>query len=414
MDRPAGGDFNVKDPLSTFKSLGPAWVISAVACGPATLASVTLSGSTFGYAFLWVVVLSAVFGATAQYIAAKTSVVFEKGVISLVRQRFGRFMALVLTLDALAATWLAAVVLMKALVGVTSYLTGFSTAWWGLLYAGLFTFLLIRGGYPLFETVCKLLVVGVVLCFATTLFVVPVDWAHAFRGLLPSLAGGAKGAVMMAGVMGGAVHITIIAMHTYTVREKNWKLKDLPFIRLDVLSSMLVAFGLYSVILFLVSAATLHARGIHAKGALDVAKSLKPLLGPYASVAFFAGLWGATVSTILPTFQAGAYFIADFFEFPAVSSDSRFKGAILAGVLLSLIGPFFKGGFFPLLIVMLALGLCGTPLILILLLLLLNTSRQEEGHARVHNGWITALGTVTTGISLFLAIRFILSLKEKF
>ncbi|RTZ90132.1 MAG: iron transporter, partial [Deltaproteobacteria bacterium] len=340
-----------------------------------------------------------------------TAVVFEKGIITLVREQFGKTLGTILTLDALAATWLAAVVLMKALVGITSYLTGLHTPWWGMAYAILFSFLLIRGGYPLFEVVCKLLVVGIVLCFVATLLVVPVDWPHAFTGLLPRLSGGAKGAVMMAGIMGGAVHITIIAMHSYTVQERNWKAKDLPVVRLDVISSMLVAFGLYSVVIFLVSAATLHTHGIHARGALDVAKSLKPFLGPYASIAFFAGLWGATISTIMPTFQAGAYFIADYLQFPMKTRDTRFRIAILAGILLSLIGPFLKGAFFPLLIVMLALGLCGTPLILVLLLVLLNSHRFKTMNLK--SRWLTLLGTVTTGISLFLAVRFLLSLMEK-
>ena len=400
------------NPVKTFRNLGPAWVISAVACGPATLASVSLSGSSFGYAFLWVVILSAVFGATAQYLAAKAGVLFEKGIISLVTERFGKTMGLLLTLDALAATWLAAVVLMKALVGVTGYLTGFSTPWWGVLYAIVFTALLVRGGYPLFETVCKLLVIGVVLCFIATLFVVPIDWVNALKGLVPSLAGGGKGAIMMAGIMGGAVHITIISMHTYTVRERGWGKSDLPIVRFDVISSMLVAFGIYSVVIFLVAAATLHAHGIHARGALGVAKSLKPILGSYASLAFFAGLFGATISTIMPTYQAGAYFIGDYFHFPLTPKDTRFKIAILAGILLSLAGPFLKGAFFPLLIIMLALGLCGTPFALILLLLLLN--RSPDLRQDMKNGWLTLLGTLTTVISLFLAIRFVISLLGRF
>jgi len=398
-------------PLKTFRNLGPAWVISAVACGPATLASVSLSGSSFGYAFLWVVILSAVFGATAQYLAAKTGVIFEKGIITLVTERYGKAMGAVLTLDALAATWLAAIVLMKALVGVTSYLTGISTPWWGVAYAILFFFLLIRGGYSLFETICKLLVISVVLCFVAVLFVVPVDWVSTVKGLIPSLPGGGKGAIMMAGIMGGAVHITIIAMHSYTVQERNWKTIDLPVVRFDVVSSMLVAFGLYSVVIFLVSAATLHAYGIHARDALGVAKSLKPILGPYASVAFFTGLWGATVSTIMPTFQAGAYFIGDFLNFPLKPQEHRFKAAILIGVLLSIIGPFLKGAFFPLLVIMLALGLCGTPFILVLLLLLLNTRRISQ--LGLKNRWLTMLGAITTAISMLLAVRFVISLMGK-
>jgi manganese transport protein len=394
-----------------FRDLGPAWVISAVACGPATLASVSLSGSSFGYAFMWVVILSAVFGATAQYLAAKTGVIFEKGIISLVTERFGKIMGTLLTVDALAATWLAAVVLMKALVSVTSYLTSISSPWWGVVYAVVFSLLLIRGGYAIFETLCKFLVIGVVICFGLTLLVVPIHWTGVIGGLVPSLSGGSRGAVMMAGIMGGAVHITIIAMHSYTVQERSWKIPNLSMVRFDVISSMLVAFGVYSVVIFLVSAATLHTHGIHVKGALGVAKSLKPILGPYASVAFFTGLWGAAISTIMPTFQAGAYFIGDFFGFPLKPSDTRFKAAILIGILLSLIGPFLKGAFFPLLIIMLALGLCGTPFILILLLILLNT--RHISLPGLKNKWLTWLGTVTTGISMFLAIRFLVSLIGK-
>jgi len=399
------------NPVKTFRNFGPAWVISAVACGPATLASVSLSGSTFGYTFLWVVLLSAIFGATAQYLAAKAGVVFEEGIISLTTKRLGQTMGLLLTLDALAATWLAAVVLMKALVGITGYLTGISTPWWGMIYAGLFLLLLIRGGYPLFETLCKLLVIGVVLCFMATLLVVPIDWNAVWKGLVPSLHGGPQGAMMMAGIMGGAVHITIISMHTYTVRERGWRRSDLPIVRFDVLSSMLVAFGIYSIVIFLVAAATLHHAGIHVKGALGVAKSLKPILGSYASIFFFAGLLGATISTILPTFQAGAYFIGDYFHFPLKANDYRFRLAILGGILLSLIGPFLKGAFFPLLIIMLALGLCGTPFVLILLLILLSPRHVPAPELRSKG--LAALGIITTALSLFLAIRFILSLLGK-
>lgn len=61
------------------RQMGPPWIISAVACGPATLASVCIAGASYGFDLLRVVILSAVFGTTAQYLAAKIGITGGKG-----------------------------------------------------------------------------------------------------------------------------------------------------------------------------------------------------------------------------------------------------------------------------------------------------------------------------------------------
>ncbi len=72
--------------------------------------------------------------------------------------------------------------------------------------------------------------------------------------------------------------------------------------------------------------------------------------------------------------MAGAYFIADKMGWELDVRDKGFALAVFAGCLVSMLGPFLKGSFFLLLPLMLALGLCGTPLILAILLYLLNRS----------------------------------------
>nr|WP_321464427.1 divalent metal cation transporter [uncultured Desulfobulbus sp.] len=76
--------------ISYIKEMGPAWIISAVACGPATLASVAIAGATYGYSLLWVVLLSAIFGTTAQYLAARAGILEGKGVIAATEQHLGK------------------------------------------------------------------------------------------------------------------------------------------------------------------------------------------------------------------------------------------------------------------------------------------------------------------------------------
>ena len=385
---------------------GPAWVISAVAAGPATMASVAIAGGTFGYSFLWVVVLSALLAFINQYMSAKIGLIAGQGIIKIVEERWGRVWALILMVDALLATWLAAAALMKALVGVSGLITGIETSLWAFFWAGLLYSLLGKGGYRLLEKVSKTLVFLVVTCFIITAVKIHPDLGKMAAGLVPSLQGNVQEALMMAAIMGGAVHITIIAMHSYTVNERGWTPKEMPLAAMDTFMSMFVAFGLYSVSIFLTGAAWLHPQHAVIKNAIDLAKTLTPVLGPYAGTVFLIGLWGAVLSTLTPTFLAGGYFLADTFGWGKSIDDPRFKKAVLAGCLVSLAGPLLPGGWLIMLMIMLAMGLCGTPLIIAMNLLLLNKKSWAGEHA---NGIaVNILGVASLILTTFLAARWVL------
>ncbi|WP_051309964.1 NRAMP family divalent metal transporter [Desulfogranum japonicum] len=391
--------------VAYLKEMGPAWIISAVACGPATLASVSIAGATYGYSMLWVVILSAVFGTTAQYLAARVGILEGKGIITATEQHLGKVWAWILTIDALLATWLAAMVLMSALSGITSLITGIDTPFWGVAYGILIGLFLVRKGYRTFETLCKMLVIFVVICFIATLFMADISMPGMASGLLPNLPGGIDAALMMAAIMGGAVHITIIGMHTYNTNARNWKPSDLALARFDTISSMGLAFGIYSVAIFLVAASVLHPNGITIRKATDAALALQPLLGDNAMRIFMAGLWGATLSTLSPTFMAGAYFISDKMGWELNVRNKGFATAVFMGCLVSMLGPFLKGSFFLLLPLMLALGLTGTPLIIAIILYLLNRSDCKDRNTMLLN----SMGGLTFLVTTFLALRFLLT-----
>ncbi len=388
--------------------MGPAWIISAVACGPATLASVSTAGARYSYHLLWVVVLSALFGTTAQYLAAKIGVVSAAGIIRTTEKHLGKTWAWVLTVDALVATWLAAMVLMNALAGITSVLTGIDSPYWGVLFGIVIGVLLVAGGYRWFESLCKLLVACVVVCFVVVLCMSSLDFAGIAQGLIPRFPAGLDSALLAAAIMGGAVHVTIIGMHTYNVNARRWQLSDLGLARFDTLISMGVAFGFYSVAIFLVSAAVLHPNRVDVKSATDAALALAPLLGNSAMTVFLVGLFTAAFSTIAPTFLAGAFFLADKMNWGLSVRDRRFSAVILFGCALSMLGPFIKTSFYLLLPLMLALGLIGTPVILAIILYLLNaTELKQRAPTTV---FITILGILTFLVTSFLAIRFVITM----
>ncbi|MBW2087050.1 MAG: divalent metal cation transporter, partial [Deltaproteobacteria bacterium] len=343
----------------------------------------------------------------SQFMAAKLGLVTGKGIISLVDERLGEFWGWVLMIDALLATWLASTILMKAFVDVTALITGLSSPWWSLFYAA-FVFLIVGvGGYKILEWVCKALVSVVVICFVITVIVVSPDLSKVMKGLIPTIPGGMDSALMMAGIMGGAVHITIIAMHTYNVNSKGWGTGQMRLAWMDTFFSMFIAFGLYSVAIFLAAASALHPEGIKVRTALDLAKALKPFLGPYANVVFLAGLWGAVLSTITPTFLAAGYFLSDKLGWELNVRDVRFRAVVLFGCLLSLIGPMLKGSFIHLLVIMLALGLCGTPIIILIILILLN--KKDVVQENKNSLLLNVLGFLALLVTSLLASRFVLS-----
>jgi manganese transport protein len=390
-----------------FHAMGPAWVISAVACGPATLASVATAGARYGCSMLWVVALSAVFGVTAQYLAAKIGIVSGNGIIRTTEVHLGRIWAWILTLDALIATWLAAMVLMNALAGITGLLTGIQTPLWGVFFGALIGSLINWRGYRRFETLCKLLVGFVVCCFVVVLGISAPNPGQILSGLTPRLPGGVDSALLAAAIMGGAVHITIIGMHTYNTNARNWGLKDLGLARFDTLLSMGAAFGIYSLAIFLVAATVLHPNQITVASATDVAMALEPLLGRHAMHIFLAGLLAAAFSTIAPTFLAGAFFLADRLHWPLTVKDKRFVGIVWVGCTISMLGPLAKGGFFLLLPLMLALGLVGTPVIIAIIIYLLNHPKVNKETA--NSRFLNLMAVLTLLVTTFLAIRFVVS-----
>lgn len=388
------------------QKMGPAWIVGALACGPGTLASVSKAGASFGYSLIWVVFLSAVFGATAQYFSAKLGITTRRGVIKLIEDEMGPVWAWILLLDAVAATGLGALAIMKALAGMTESITGVSDKTWAAAYGLFLPFLLVTGGYRNFERFCKTLVIFVVACFVVNLCIIRPSLVSILKGFIPSLPGGRGSALVAAGIMGGAVHINIIALHTYTVNSRGWTSSDIGLARFDTILSMFVAFGIYSMAIFLSAAAVLHPHGIEVKSPADVAFSLKELLGREAEWIFLAGLWGAAFSTMGPIILSIGYFVADKFGWRREASDRRFAVLLFVVGAFSILGPFIKGLFMHFLVVMLALGLTGTLLVLFLLLYLLN--RKDICGALCNSLFGNILGVIMIIVSSILVVQFVL------
>lgn len=359
-----------------FSKLGPTWLAGAIAAGPATMATVITAGAAFGYGMLWVVVVAAILGATAQYLSMRLGLLTEQGIVATVEEHLGEFWAWILVIDTVLASGLAQIVIMKTVADVSAAATGIDPRIWGVTWALILALGLAGGGYSIAELGAKAIVSAVVIAFVVSVLIVPINGAEAISGLVPTVPTDPSAALIAAGVLGGAVHVTLITMQTYTMRARGWTREDYDLGLFDVGTSMLLAFGVFSVATFLVAASVLHTPDIAAAelDALTAAEALGPLAGDYAAALFLIGLWGAAISTLGANTVVPPYLLADKLDWDQDVTDSRFRAAVLAVALLGAAGAFLEGAFFPLLSLMLAFGLVGTPFALVIVLYLLNDS----------------------------------------
>jgi len=354
---------------SRLSQMGPTWLAGAIAVGPATIGALVTAGAGFGYTLLWVVVLSAVMGTTAQYLAMRLGLLTESGIVAAVTENLGSSWAWLLVVDAVIAAGLAQLVIMKTLAGVSAEVTGLSPVVWAVAWSGVLAVGLAGGGYRYAELGAKVLVTLVVVLFVASLFVVPIDAGAAVQGLAPSIPAGVEGALLAAGILGGAVHIALVTMQSYTMRARGWTADDSALARFDVAASMLVAFGIASLAIFLVAASVLSDPSL---GVVGAANALGPLVGSNAKWLFLLGLWGAAVTTLGGNTVVPPYLIADKMGWEQDTTDSRYQATVAAFALVSALGVFIPGAVFGLLVQALAIGFVGTPFVLALVLYLLN------------------------------------------
>ena len=382
---------------------GPTWLAGAIAAGPATMATLLTAGATYGYTLLWVVVLSAVLGATAQYLSARLALPADRGIVGLVEAHLGERWAWLLVADVVLAAGLAQLVIVRTVADVTSVVTGLDSRVAGVGWAVVLAVGLAGRGYELAEVGAKLIVSTVVVAFVASLFVVPVDPGAAASGLVPTVPAGVSGALLAAGILGGAVHVTLVTMQTYTVRARGWTAADLPLARLDVGASMLVAFGGYSLAIFLVTAAVLGGQADLSP--VSAAAALGPVAGPWAERLFLAGLLGAAVSTLGGNTVVPPYLVAEKLGWGTDVSDPRYRGLLAGTALLSGLGVFVGGALFPLLALVLAFGLVGTPFALALVLVLL----ADEDAPGTLTAPTAVGGVVTLVVAVATAGQFVAS-----
>jgi len=381
-----------------------------------------MAGIRFGYALLWALLFATIGTIVLQEMAARLGVVGGIGLGAAIRRRVGapwmRVGAALLVASAIVVGNAAYETgnLLGAALGI-EVIGGSSVRVWALVTAVLALGLLWTGRYRVIERALVGAVVAMSLAFLVTAGWVARDPIAIITALMsPQIPEG--GAIVALGLVGTTIVPYNLFLHADAARERfgtpatldpeaaatNSALRDA---RIDLVVAIGLG-GLVSMAVVVAAAVGVASGGGEAPtSAVELARGLTPLLGPWATVVFAIGLFAAGLTSAITAPLAAAYAMAGAMGWPPDLRDSRLRATLT--LVIATGATFAVAGVRPLPAILFAQAANGLllPLVALFLLLVMN-DRQLLG--RNTNGWLAnALGALVVLLTAVLGTRALLS-----
>lgn len=290
--------------------LGPAYLVSVGYMDPGNWATDLAGGAQFGYALIWVLLMSNLMAILLQTLAARLGVVTGHDLAQACRAEYSPAVNAVLWVlaeIAITATDLAeilgTIIALKLLFGLPLL--------WGCLITAFDTFVLLylqRWGMRQVEAVILVLVATIGACFLVQIFMAQPDTAGVVSGLRPSLPAGSL--YVAIGILGATVMPHNLYLHSALVQtrrigsDRKSKAIASRYYLLDSTIALNLAFFVNAAILVL-SAAVFHRHGMEVASIEEAHRLLPSFLGQGAPILFGIALLCAGQSSTLTGTLAG-------------------------------------------------------------------------------------------------------------
>jgi len=333
--------------ISWLKNSGPGTLVAAAFIGPGTVTLCTLAGVTFGLHLLWVMGLSVVATIVLQEMAARVGIVSQKGLSEVIRMEIKNplinKLMLFLILSAIvignaayeAGNISGGILGLEAIIGEISITVGSYSFHTLSLFVGVLVWILLYvGTYRVLEKVFVLLVLVMSGSFLITAFLSRPNGIAILKGmLLPSFPEGSLLTIL--GLIGTTVVPYNLFLHASLVKEKWHSEKALGTARKDTFISIALG-GLVSVAIIICAAST----GLNSiANASDLARSIAPLYGDWATYLLGIGLFAAGVTSAITAPLATAFVVRGCLGWDAGLQSKRFRAVwmvtLLSGTVFS-------------------------------------------------------------------------------
>ncbi len=305
---------------------GPGYLVAVGYMDPGNWATDLLGGAKYGYALLFVVLLSSLFAMVLQYLSAKLGIVTGRDLAQICRDHFGKKVSFFLWLMAevmIIACDLAEVIgsaiglnlLFKIPLGLGVIITA----------ADVFILLLLQNkGFRYLEALVITLIFTIMVAFSLELFFSQPAIGALLHGFIPTsqLFTNREMLYIAVGILGATVMPHNLYLHSAVVQTRAYeeteagKKEALKFAAIDSTIALSFAFYINAAIL-IVSAATFYARGLNDVAEISQAyQLLSPLLGASAaSVLFAIALLASGQNSTITGTLAGQIIMEGFINF---------------------------------------------------------------------------------------------------
>ncbi|PYQ61645.1 MAG: iron transporter [Acidobacteria bacterium] len=310
-----------------FAALGPGVITGAADDDPSGIATYSIAGAQFGTAFLWTALLTWPLMAVVQMTCARIGMVTGKGLARVLRDRFPRWLLILVALSLLAANSLNVAADLAGMADAAGMLTGISSHYYVSLFAVLIVTATIALPYRRIATVLKWLALALCAYVITALLLRP-EWGKVLHDTLtPSLPRTKDGWSTLVALLGTTISPYLFFWQTAEEVEEEKALGRTTLARREgatreeILDRKLdVSFGAFSSILvmffvMLTTALTLHIHGLtHIQTSAEAASALRPFAGDFAAALYTIGIFGVGFLAIPTLAGSSAYAIADTFH----------------------------------------------------------------------------------------------------
>lgn len=396
-----------------FSFFGPAYLVSVGYMDPGNWATDIEGGARFGYALIWVLLMSNLMAVLLQTLSARLGIVTGRDLAQSCRDNYPKPIAIslwILCEIAIAACDLAE--LLGTAIGL--HLLFDIPVLYGVIITAFDTFLLLaiqNLGMRKFEAFVLSLVVVIGVCFVFELLLSKPELAQIATGFAPSLPAGAL--FVAIGIIGATVMPHNLYLHSALVQTREIEKSDAGKKEacksnlIDTSVALNAAFFVNSAILIL-AASVFYKAGIVVNELDQAHHLLSPMLGTsLAGVAFAVALLAAGQSSTLTGTLAGQIVMEGFVNFkmrPFLRRLlTRMLALIPAVIVLSSVG---EGGTYALLLLSQVILSLQLPFAIIPLIHF--TSNKELMGSFVNKTWVKYLAWCSAVVIITLNINLVI------
>ena len=316
-------------------AMGPGLLAALAGNDAGGIATYSSAGATYGYGTLWILPIMALLLIVVQETAARCGCVTGKGFASLIREKFGvrksalAMAALLIANTAVTISEFAGLASGLALFGVPKTISV-------PLVALVIWLVSMSGSFRRIEKIL-LLVSCVFLTYVVAAFLVGPDWgAVAAATVTPRMVASPGYVSLLVATIGTTIAPWMIFLAQNNVVDKNVDESGIPLQRVDTVSGSIIACAIAWFII-VTTGSVLFPAGIEVSDAADAALALEPIVGPWSTVLFAAGLVAASflAACVLPGVTSSA--ICEAFGWERGADRSWDEAPVYRGIITAVI-----------------------------------------------------------------------------